>query len=302
MSNVTTDFVSATKKIASTARAILATLQTMNDNVGVIRENVMSERDKEKTHSQTNDSDYEVDAASGKTSQGSQAKRKKEDSKQEEKSAFSLFKNEWWKYISKPKAQVAILTLVIIGIYTCETRTTNELTEKALTLQFTLSRAFIQITLANFVKGTIEDVQKAGTIPIELQNTGRSIASKVHGNVVVEFPLAKQAASLNLSSNPTTITRSPVYPGTSPESISLIFADKSTITQISPQTIQELKAGTRYAVVFGRIEYEDSFGKWWTQFCGWRHFMPVSDTPQIVGFNASACVDYNIEGGTPKEQ
>ncbi len=30
--------------------------------------------------------------------------------------------------------------------------------------------------------------------------------------------------------------------------------------------------------------------------------MPVSNPPHIIGFAASKCIDFNVEGGNPKKQ
>jgi hypothetical protein len=99
------------------------------------------------------------------------------------------------------------------------------------------------------------------------------------------------------------MTHAPLFPSAPVGSINLpAIPDYGTLPGIPPEVIQQIKDGTRYAVIFGRIDYEDSFGQWWTQYCEWRHYMPPANPPHFVAFAARKCVDFNIEGGNPKQK
>lgn len=302
MSDITTDFIKATNKIYAKVGAILTNLNIIESDVKLIREKVVDNSDRPSSDTQTNNAKKQS-SPSVPALDATQAKRQEEKGRDEQQGSLSRLLNRWWEQIQKPKFQVSVLTLAFLIAYTCETRKANKLTERAVNLQFSLSRAFVQITGTAASKSTLDDIQKAGDIPLELQNVGKSTASKVHGAFVIELPLAQQEPSFNLKNNPTTVTHSPLYPGAPSDTIGLIFvAEYGTVPQIPPQVIRDLIGGTRYMVIFGRVEYADSFGQWWTQFCGWRHFVPTANPPQLLGFAASRCIDYNIEGSTPKQK
>jgi hypothetical protein len=291
MGNITTDFIAATKKIHADVRAILTTLHLIQADVKVIAEKGISGPEEKPPEGPPGRSKaLNVDESNGEQEEAGNATGH----------YFEDLISSFKKSSRTSKFWFELAALAIVVTYTCETKRTNDLTEKAVNLQFSLSRAFVQISGAMVSKSSLEDIQKTGSIVLELQNVGKSTASKVHGEFVVEFPLAKQEPSFNLNNNPTTFTHSPLYPGGPSNGIELIFvADYGTVPQIPSDVIQDLKGGTRYIVIFGRAEYEDSFGKWWTQFCTWRHFVPSTNPPRLLGFATSGCVDYNIDGGNP---
>ena len=302
MSNITTDFVTATKKIATEVRGVLTALHLIRDDVRVIRDQVVNEANKQSADQQTNQA--EAQQADGIASRSEilnvhKANSKKENSTKKTTAYFEGLKTNLFKALRKPKFFIEIAALIGLTFYTCETHRTNNLTQQALNLQSSLSRAFVQITATALSKSTIEDVENDGVIIIELQNTGKSITSNVHGPFVVEFPLAQQEPILDLGKNPTNIFSPPIE--TLHLNLSGWYSWPSTalFQRFLPYIFEDLKLGNRYVVVFGRLEYEDPFGKWWTQFCIWRHFVPREEPPRLMSFNAKTCVDYNIAGGNP---
>ena len=66
---------------------------------------------------------------------------------------------------------------------------------------------------------------------------------------------------------------------------------------MSDELREELRTGKRYLVIYGRIQYEDFLGKCWFQFCTWKPFAEQTGTYE---FPIHGCIDYNVEGGTPK--
>lgn len=163
-------------------------------------------------------------------------------------------------------------------------------------------RAFVEITDDAFERLKLEDIQTL-VFTIENQNVGKSTASKVHGEFVVEFPLAQQEPSFNFNQTRSAVTEAPLFPGGPQRSVQLSFIPGYGLGEPIPPTLkQELGTGSRYAVIFGRVEYDDPFGHWWTQFCVWRHFVTTVNTPKTFSFLASRCIDFNTEGGTPKKE
>lgn len=198
---------------------------------------------------------------------------------------------------------VGIVVAVIYGCQLKQMIDSNRLTRRVLELQYSQSRSFVQITTTTFYKETTDDIKKAGMIPIELQNPGKATASKVHGTVMVQFLPAAQEPDLDAIGYITKFTNPPLFIGAQPSAVPLVLVYKyGTIAQVPADVWSGLEAGTWYVVVFGRVEYVDSFGEWWTQFCAWRPFFKTENPPHVFGFSASKCVDYNIDGGTPKKQ
>jgi hypothetical protein len=304
MSNITADFISATKKIHADVRAVLTALHLIQSDVKIVRDKIVSEPSAHGSDQQTGEATNKQGDRVVSTGhlQKNQSGRQARNTQQEAETGFQEFKRRFWKSTRKPKFYVELVALLGLIAYTCETKRTNDLTQEALNLQSSLARSFIQITGTAFGKTTIDDVVSSQVVTVEVQNVGKAITSNVHGPFVVEFPLAQQEPSLDLNNINTTVISPPLYPGAPPEPLGLIFvATYGTIPQVPSQVIQDLKDGTRYAVVFGRIDYDDSFGQWWTQFCFWRHFVSTDQPSRLVSFPARRCTDYNVTGGTPKK-
>jgi hypothetical protein len=198
---------------------------------------------------------------------------------------------------------VGIVVATIYGWQLKQMIDSNKLTRKVLQLQYSQSRSSVQITTNSFYKETADDIKKAGMITIELQNVGKATASKVRGTVVAQFLPSSQEPDLDAVGYITKFTNPPLFTGAQPSAVGLILVYKyGTIAQVPPDVWHGLETGTWYVVVFGRVEYVDNFGEWWTQFCAWRPFFKTENPPHIIGFSASKCVDYNIDGGTPNKQ
>jgi hypothetical protein len=306
MSNITTDFVTTTKKIVGEVRSVLTSLHLIREDVKVIREQVVSNSNKQAADQQenhTSENQSEGLAGRGQILNVNESDGEEYQSEHQTRSYLHDLVDGLKKEARKPRFIVELMALAGLAFYTCETRRTNDLTQKALNIQSSQSRAFVQITLTNFMKDSFEDVQKAGSFFVELQNVGRSTATKVYGDMVVEFPLAMEEPSLNLKNGHSKLIQAPLYPGAPAVPAEVIFiSDYGTVPEIPPTVIEQLKHGTRYAVISGRINYEDTYGEWWTQFCGWRHYMPTENPPRVIGFAAKKCIDFNTEGGTPKKQ
>jgi hypothetical protein len=302
MSNITTDFIAATKKIHADVRAILTALHLIREDVKTLRDRSIGDGDKQPSQKQTSDS-CTVDSRSSAL-KTNQSNRDEEESGDDSASGFRGFKERWRKSLRKPIVQLEMAALIGLALYTCETRRTNNLTTKSLDIQLSLSRAFVQITGNEFLKNTLEDALNAGQFYLEIQNVGKLTASKIYGEFVVEFPLASEQPSLVFDNkHHTAIIHSPIFPGTPPTSIGLVdIPEYGNVEGIPSGIIQQLKNGSRYAVIFGRVQYEDAFGKWWTQYCDWKSYRSPGSLPHIAYFAASTCIDFNIEGGSPKRQ
>jgi hypothetical protein len=192
MSDITTDFIKATNKIYAKVAAILTNLQIIESDVKLIRDNSIKNAHEPEAQANARDSQGDPEATicvHGNTAKGRKANRDKNNGKDEDGNGFHRFKKRWKKSLRKPVVQLEIAALIGLALYTCETRRTNELTEKAVNLQFSLSRAFVQITGNDFLKNSFEDVQKAGQFYLEIQTSGNR-----------QLPKSMEILSLNFHS------------------------------------------------------------------------------------------------------
>jgi hypothetical protein len=303
MSDITTDFITATKKILSKVATILTHIEVVEGDVKLIREQVVANADKPRTETQAQHS-QEKNPGSVPASDPDQTERQKQKGKEETGNSFYRFLNRWWEELRKPKFQVAVLTLVGLVAYTCETRRTNNLAEKTAAFQFSMTRsqqrAYMAITPSpKAIK--LEDFT-AQHLTVELKNVGRSAASKILYEFVLEFPKALEQPSFDYGKIHTIGTVGPLFPESDPTPVEVYtFDNQSHILLMTDELREELKSGKRYLAIFGIVKYEDIFGEWWTQMCGWKPF-PQLAAGESKQFNAPTCVAYNVEGGTPKAQ
>ena len=130
---------------------------------------------------------------------------------------------------------VGIVVAVIYGCQLNQMIQSNKLTRKVLQLQYSQSRSLVQVTTTTFYKSTIEDVKKAGQFSIELQNLGKATASKIHGVVMVQLPLAAQEPALQKVGYTSTFTNPPLFSGGQPSGVGLILIDEyGTLDRFQP--------------------------------------------------------------------
>jgi hypothetical protein len=135
MSDVTTDFIRATKKIHADVRGILASLHLVREDVKIIREQAVEHADKERSNQHANDSDEEPAKGLVHGSQVAHAnatKHKKYEGESKTRRTFRKLKKNFWRDSKKPKTYVEFAALLFLIIYTCETRRTNNLTKSTL--------------------------------------------------------------------------------------------------------------------------------------------------------------------------
>jgi len=305
MSNVTTDFIAAIKKVHGDVRLLLAKLHIIERSVESIKEAV-SPRSAPTPNGEASAAHQEPgDNAPHGTPHdldGSKAKRKENNSQSKQANGFHRFAGEWWKTIKRPRTQIELAALLGLTLYTCETRRTNNITERNLNFQLsfaqTQQRAYVDITVPNAPK--LDDMPVL-MIPIQLKNVGKVVANKPLWEFVLEFPLSNQPPSLSYDLLHDSGTTAPMAPGAPPIDVNVAeLLSRTTVQPMTDTLRSDLKSGKRYMALFGRIQYEDFFGNWVTQFCRW---WSLSDIPvgQSKDFSALNCIAYNIDGGTPKK-
>jgi hypothetical protein len=132
MSDITTDFIRATNKIYAKVATMLTHLQIIEGDVKLLRENSIKDSTEPPTDDQANDS-KEKNQDAILSSDASQSEGNQNKGTEETKNPFYRFLKRWWDELHKPKFQVAVLTLMGLVAYTCETHRTNDLTQQGLT-------------------------------------------------------------------------------------------------------------------------------------------------------------------------
>jgi hypothetical protein len=288
MSDISTDFIKATNKIYAKVAAILTNLQVIEGDVKLIREQTTN-------NASESPSGVDADNTQDRPRAANQSSRDKDHGKGGNGSGSHLRKR-WKKNLRKPIIQIEIAALIGLGLYTCETRRTNNLTKEALEFQFSMfrsqQRAYIQISGDELEKVKLTDLQRL-SIPIELRNTGREYAEKISGEFVLEVLPSNMEPLFDYGQTPVYVVVAPMPPN-STHSIDAQILKDGYVMAVSDELKEELSIGKKYIVIFGRVKYEDRFGDWWAQFCGWRPFLPPDSGTK--GFAARRCVEYNIQG------
>jgi len=91
MSNITTDFIAATKKIHADVRAVLTTLHLIHEDIKIIRDQTVSESDEQTPQQYAGDPDAkqtEEPRAGARSLNVDQTNSKKDESAQETQSYF----------------------------------------------------------------------------------------------------------------------------------------------------------------------------------------------------------------------
>src|SRR5437660_1181699 len=128
MSNITTDFITATKKIHADVRSVLTSLHLIREDVRIIREETVESANKERNQQQKNDPNEKPSKriVGGIDMADTNDPQKKKDESESKTRRFSCkFKKNLWKYVQKPQTYIEFLALLFLVLYTCETRRTN---------------------------------------------------------------------------------------------------------------------------------------------------------------------------------
>jgi hypothetical protein len=135
MSNITTDFVTTTKKIVSEVRSVLTTLHLIREDVKTIREQVVSNANEPAPSARTSDSRQQpqnADPTEWHILNQDQTNRKQETSDDKQRGKIYRCLHKWWKALKNPRFQVELAALIGLAYYACETTRTNNLTDTAL--------------------------------------------------------------------------------------------------------------------------------------------------------------------------
>ncbi len=278
MSNITTDFIAATKKIHADVRAILTSLHLIANDVKTIREQTVSDSNKESTNTQTpNPDSKQTDRTSG-GSKGLDMHKSGSDkngSEQKTDPYFRTFVEQLKQHAREPRFIMEVLALLGLFFYSCETRRTNNLTQIA-----------IGNAEENFIKDHAPSVWVTPQPPmlnlnenfrwdVQYANYGRSPALELHscataayGPVGLSTLVTINLPDINGRECKPRWRSSTVLPP-SPGFIGYTSAvGEKPLSQSDIDTIKSIDGG---AVVLGIIEYSDATGHTYdTVFCSYR--------------------------------
>ena len=307
MSTITTDFITATKKIHADVRAILTTLHLIRADVKAVREQtvIVSEQKLSDQQAAHLDQKQRDGIASGsKVLNVNQPNGEQEDVEQPSGSYFGALKKSFQKSVRTVKFWFEFAALLVVIAYTYETFQTNTLTERALRID---KRAWMDI--GNPAK--LPDNCSILT-PIQISNTGRIPARKVEIRIaaavlpkesIPDFGLAVTQTIPTQGTTGLWFTAGVVMPNSPPlilddfgpknNPTSHVILQSETITAAAPMLYtpdlkDKINKGDWYVEVHGRITYDDAFGSHWIQFC---KFM-ASHSFHFTN-SAKQCVDYN---------
>lgn len=134
MSNITTDFIAATKKIHADVRAILTHIKLIYEDIRGMREAAISPPKNDSANNKTQkpeNPEPNGTAPEGHLNSGKPASQET-NSEQHSQSGLSEFLTRLKENTRKPKFWIEVGALLGLIAYTCETRRTNDLTERAL--------------------------------------------------------------------------------------------------------------------------------------------------------------------------
>jgi hypothetical protein len=132
MSNVTTDFIAATKKIHADVRAVLASLRLIREDVKVIRENTAEKADEQPAEQEAGNPHCPSPRPNGiNVTDERHSNSQQTEGNSKAQRSFQEIKNNLWEDLKKPKTYIEILALIFLILYTCETKRTNDLTSTA---------------------------------------------------------------------------------------------------------------------------------------------------------------------------
>jgi hypothetical protein len=107
---------------------------------------------------------------------------------------FKKLKKNFWKDLTQPKTYVEFLALVFLILYTCETRRTNNLTQRSLTQSATQFTDSQKTTKEEFVADQRPYVWPAGTVTFPIKS-GEQIRANVYFVNYGKTPAIKEKSS-----------------------------------------------------------------------------------------------------------
>ncbi|GEM_PF-3786025 len=129
----------------------------------------------------------------------------------------------------------------------------------------------------------------------QMRNVGKSPASKVDGQIVVQIVNADEAPSFNGQVHQYVWTNI-VFPSDFSE-FSTGRTPNNTDGSVRPLDAEEMRrlsSGTAYLAVFGVVTYRDYFGDHWTRFC-----VPKGYQTGVRQYSSKSCVGWNDVGEGP---
>jgi hypothetical protein len=193
MANITTDFIKATNKIAATVRGITSLLHSVQEDLRLVREKVVA-GDEKKT----------IDCLPRKDvyAEHNPVNAERKAATTEVPNVRKQFLNDVRKYFTEFRSYVELSTLLLLFLYTCETKRTNNLTSDALTAskqQFALEhRPYLwqvsaMVPGVDAIKGNVQ-ISFGGkegtprvTVATQVQNFAQSpaVVTRFAGDVVM---------------------------------------------------------------------------------------------------------------------
>lgn len=311
MGNITTDFISATKKIHADVRAVLTALHLIREDVKFIRDQSATESNGEETEEE-HPSKLHLNAP--KKDHNSYAAKQYALDEQR----FGLEKKAFW---------VGTGTLVFVAMYTglsgiqsCESKRSADaaviaadaakgaanIAQQALTVQ---NRAWIEPRIeppwdtdsqADLFK-LLPQLDKL-TFNIRFTNIGKIPAKNLRGDFGVEVLKNTEVPALNYPGiHQGTIFSTILYPNRGETSPAVMYVagakagdPNAAVQTVSPDLREELQRGDKYIAVYVNGNFDDAFGKHWFRYCKWMAFSVVSQN-----YNSRKCVGWNDSGEFP---
>lgn len=156
----------------------------------------------------------------------------------------------------------------------------------------TTERAWLAMTSGNVRIGA-PDAKKLRLAVVDMQitNSGKTPAKQIFAEVIVDVVRNNAKWNADYNSLPSTgQTTNVILAGDSSKfsaSLQRAAATGTEPTLLSEADWQQLVEGRDYIIVYGRMTYRDSFGRWhWQHFCSWSAFAQGE-------FSAQDCTAYN---------
>jgi hypothetical protein len=182
MGDITTDFITATKKIHADVRAVLTALHVIRDDIKVIREQSIINANEPSPQDQTANS-QQKNQNSVLPSNSGQSERQKQEGENRVPHRFHHFFQRWGRDLQKPKFLVGIATLAFLITYTCQTRRANDLTKES-----------IAQSQRNFILGERPYVWPAKIEPLPMK-VGEKVMANVYSVNYGRTPAIHQRAT-----------------------------------------------------------------------------------------------------------
>jgi hypothetical protein len=294
MGDITTDFITATKKIHADVRAVLAALHLIREDVKVICEQSVEQADAQRHNQETEDSAKKQTqrVVTGSKADADPTHKEHANGNSKVDRYFEEFEKNLWADLKKPKSYIELAALIFLILYTCETRRTNNLTKAALQTskkQFTQSQSTLKEQFQNdqrpyvwplaidAVPPTVKQPVRAfvymanfGKTPAIREKSGSRIFINQNGLPDLMLRIDNWFAQLNendVSDRSETI----VPPGIPPDpkkSEAFIVANSEPVLPTDEKAVEFLKTGFGSFAVVGSIIYQDTSGThYWSDYC-----------------------------------